>query len=279
MTLQLRHHPAPTAVRPLAVGFVERLDGGPRGPALELPVHHSLVQLMLDADYRVADPVTGTVETAPRAALWGPASRTRPGQSDGRLHVFVIILTGRGARALSRLKLADLVDRRLALDELPSRSGVNHAARIASAPDFESRCRLATAWLEDALRTEPPSTTACALVDEIADHRIRGAVDRLSRWSGVGARALHRRFVTQVGWPPKTWLRVARLQRVLRTIHPGPWGAAAHDDAYLEFTDEAHLARDFADLTGISVSAYRRAKRDSGDPLLHTLLRDAAPVG
>ncbi|MBP7703843.1 MAG: helix-turn-helix domain-containing protein [Caulobacter sp.] len=274
MTLVLRHHPVPPALRSLATEFIERLDDGCPAPALELPVHHSLIQLMLDADYRVTDPA-GVTTTAPRAALWGPSSRTRTGQASGQLHVFVMILTARGARALSGLMLADLVDRTLAMEALPCPSASGHARHIAAAATFERRCELATAWLEDALRSEPAATSACALVDEIAGHRLKGPVERLSRRSGVGPRALHQRFVAQVGWPPKTWLRVARLQRVLRAIHPGAWGDAHDEDVHLEFTDEAHLARDFRDLTGISPSAYRRAKHESGDPLLHTLLRHA----
>ncbi len=227
---------------------------------------------MLDGDYSVTDPLTGATTPVPRVALWGPASRTRIGRADGRLHVFVVILTARGARMLSGLKLADLVDRRLDIAAMPPRSGDRWASRIASAPDFETRCDLAARWLAAVTPAETPAASIVGLVDEIAHHRLGGPVSRLSRREEIGARALHRRFVDQAGWPPKTWLRVTRLQRVLRTLHPRAWGGPATNDAYLEFTDEAHLARDFRDLTGISPAAYRRAKLESGDPLIHTLL-------
>jgi|GEM_PF-2452618 len=279
MTLDLSYRPAPPHLRPFALGVIERRDEAQGEAALELPVHHTLLQFMLGADYRVADPTTAAApETAPRAGLWGPAGRTRIGRADGRLHVFVVILTARGARAVSRACLAELVDRRLALDEVLPVSGRHWAGRIAAAADFETRSALALRWLEEAISAEPSPASACGLVDDIADHRLRGSVGALARRAGVGPRALHQRFVDQVGWPPKTWLRLARLQRVLRAIHPGAWGGADPGDVHLEFTDEAHLAHDFADLTGVSAAAYRRAKRETGDPLLHTLLRPL-PVG
>lgn len=260
--LSLRYQPAPPQVRHLAVGFVERRDTVAGGAALELPLHYPLAQFLLDADYLVSD-VNGTL-AAPRAGLWGPSSRTRRARSEGRLHAFVVILTARGARAVSGAGLAALVDRRIDLAGAPD---------FRAAADFEDRAGLACRWLAEVSARAP--SAACDLVEGIAEHQLRGSVAALSRRAGVSPRALHDRFTRQSGWPPKTWLRVSRLQRVLRTVHPSPWGEATAEDARLEFTDEAHLARDFQGLTGLTLASYRRMKRASGDPLLHTVLTPA----
>ncbi|ATQ43457.1 AraC family transcriptional regulator [Caulobacter mirabilis] len=276
--LSLRYQPAPASIRSLAVGFLERRDVGRDETALELPLHHALAQFMLDADYVVRDPAAPeTSEIAPRAGLWGPASRTRLGRSQGRLHVFVAILTARGARAVAGAPLSELVDRRLDLEAVASEASRSWIARLRDAATFEARTALACRWLADvSIGTAAEET--CRLVDGIAEHRLRGPVTALSRLVGVGPRALHGRFTRQAGWPPKTWLRVSRLQRVLRTVHPAPWGPAADGDVRLEFTDDAHLARDFHDLTGLTLAAYRRMKRSSGDPLLHTVLAPSFPL-
>lgn len=274
MRLDLRHIPAPPDLRPFVVGFVERRDEDRGEAALELPVHHSLVQFMLGADYEVAESLPGAVaETVPRAGLWGPASRTRVGRAEGPIHAFVVILTARGARAVSGVDLSQLVDRRLPLDAILSSREGSRTDRITTAATFEARAGLAVQWLRAVVARESSLPRAYGLADEIAEHRLRGPVSRLPRGADVSARGLHRLFTAQVGWPPKTWLRVVRLQRVLRAIHPLAWAGADEEDVRLEFTDDAHLARDFRDLTGISSAAYRRAKRQTGDPLLHTLLQ------
>ncbi len=276
--LSLRYQPAPPHIRSLAVGFLERRDVERDEAALELPLHHALAQFMLGADYVVHDPAAPqTSETAPRAGLWGPASRTRLGRAEGRLHVFVAILTARGARAMAGAPMVELIDRRLDLETVASASGRRWIARLRDAPTFEARTTLACRWLAELLAGTAVEET-CLLVDAIAEHRLRGSVAALSRLADVGPRALHDRFTRQVGWPPKTWLRVSRLQRVLRTVHPSPWGQSADSDARLEFTDDAHLARDFHDLTGLTLAAYRRMKRSRGDPLLHTVLTPSFPL-
>ncbi len=277
--LSLRYQPAPPDVRPWAVGFVERRDAEPDGVALELPVHHALAQFMLDADYAMHDPHDAALSgIAPRAGLWGPASRTRVGQARGRLHVFVAILTARGARAVSGAPLAALVDRRLDLEAVGGASARRWGERLREAASFEARTALACRWLAEAAAGEPVTDDAGGLIDGIAEHRLRGPVAALSKLGGVGPRTLHERFTRQAGWPPKTWLRVTRLQRVLRTAHPAPWGQAGAEDARLEFTDEAHLARDFRDLTGLTLASWRRMKRSSGDPLVHTVLAPSFPL-
>jgi methylphosphotriester-DNA--protein-cysteine methyltransferase len=58
---------------------------------------------------------------------------------------------------------------------------------------------------------------------------------------------------------------------VLRQIHPEPWDVPAAEDVMVQFHDQAHLAHDFKQLTGMTVSAYRAAKRARGDRLINTL--------
>jgi AraC-like DNA-binding protein len=104
-------------------------------------------------------------------------------------------------------------------------------------------------------------------------HRLRKPVAEIARGCGISERTLHKRCVRLIGWPPKRLLRIARLQRLLRTLHPSPWLSFREDeDARLEYADDSHLARDLMDLTGLTISAYRASKVASGDRLVHTLI-------
>jgi len=72
-------------------------------------------------------------------------------------------------------------------------------------------------------------------------------------WSG---KLLHRRFAEAVGLTPKRYARVRRMQRVLKAVARGGavrWAevAAAHG-----YYDQAHLVREFRELTGTTPTAY-----------------------
>ncbi|MFE0176594.1 DUF6597 domain-containing transcriptional factor [Streptomyces sp. NPDC059002] len=69
---------------------------------------------------------------------------------------------------------------------------------------------------------------------------------------GVNARLLHRRSLPAFGYGPKTLGRILRLQRALALARAGtPYAATA---AAAGFADQAHLARDVKELTGLPLT-------------------------
>jgi transcriptional regulator GlxA family with amidase domain len=79
-------------------------------------------------------------------------------------------------------------------------------------------------------------------------------VAAISRRLAVSERHLRRRFLTAVGYGPKTLDRVLRLQRFL-ALAPraaaGPGGLAGLA-AEVGYADQPHLSRDCARLAGVS---------------------------
>ncbi|MDR3081661.1 MAG: helix-turn-helix transcriptional regulator [Streptomyces sp.] len=68
----------------------------------------------------------------------------------------------------------------------------------------------------------------------------------------LGARQLHRRSLAAFGYGPKTLARVLRLQRALTLARSGvPYADTA---SRAGFADQAHLARDVRELTGMPLS-------------------------
>jgi AraC-like DNA-binding protein len=187
------------------------------------------------------------------------------------VHAFVVMLSLRGAAILARSPIRGIVEQVQPLPPLLLPRWKHLPDAIAGARGFEARTQLAVRWLRDQLGAAPVQTPqAYALADAIACHRLRGSVANLIEIAGLGERALQKQFSAEIGWTPKKLLGIARLQRVLRTLHPKPWSAATID-AWLEFSDQAHLSHDFKRLTGMSPSGFVRAKRASGDRLLHTV--------
>lgn len=80
------------------------------------------------------------------------------------------------------------------------------------------------------------------------------AVDRLASLCGVGSRQLERLFRDHVGLGPKRLARLVRFQAGLRAQEGGAsLASAAHAAGY---ADQAHYAREFRAIAGVSPSAF-----------------------
>ena len=85
-------------------------------------------------------------------------------------------------------------------------------------------------------------------------------VGEVSSALGMLPRTLRRRFVAQVGLPPKRFARVQRLRRVARQLDgqtQADWAAVAAEHGY---SDQSHLTDDFRDLAGVTPGEYLRSR-------------------
>ncbi|QES44511.1 AraC family transcriptional regulator [Streptomyces venezuelae] len=99
---------------------------------------------------------------------------------------------------------------------------------------------------ERAARAEPPDPVLAHVVASLeAGH----SVARTAAVLGINARQLHRRSLPAFGYGPKTLARVLRLQRALALARDGM--SYADTAAVAGFADQAHLARDVKELTGV----------------------------
>lgn len=96
-----------------------------------------------------------------------------------------------------------------------------------------------------------PQAPADGTIFRAAHYMARGAyVDGVARTLGVSRRHLYRRFLSEVGWTPSQFRRLARFSRASRMAASAPrprWLDLAVSAGYF---DQAHLARDFQMFTG-----------------------------
>lgn len=262
----------PHDLKPWVIGFAQRRDDRALGAALELPLQHPLLQFLATSGY-VLRPINGKgdFERAPSAGVWGPTTTSFQARHEGALQAFVVILTHAGLRRLAGFMPGELLNRRIALTETRA-DAAGIEARLSALDGFHEKVRFACAWL----RTLPDEVTGrdaalLRMVDAILAANEPASVSALAQRLGVSLRTLHKQFVATSGQGPKQVMRIARLGRALRILHPHPWSGKRAGDLAADYFDQAHFCRDFKALTSVSPMQYRKSKISLGDPLVNTL--------
>lgn len=156
------------------------------------------------------------------------------------------------APALLGVPAHELRDRRVELADLWPATAVRRLrARVDAAADPPAA--LDEIASELAAATDPPDPLLARLVAALdAGRPVAATADEL----GLGARQLHRRSLAAFGYGPKTLARVLRLQRALALARDDvPQAETASRAGY---ADQAHLARNVRELTGMTLGELLR---------------------
>jgi AraC-like DNA-binding protein len=146
--------------------------------------------------------------------------------------------------------------------------------RLAELPDLAAVAAHVEAVLSRAAARAPlPDRRIVASVAGIAATGGAVAVDRLSARCGLGPRQLERLFREQVGLGPKRLARIVRFQAGLRLREAGASLASAAQAA--GYADQAHFAREFRAIAGLSSSAFAAGD----DPLAAAFVSGSPDVG
>jgi transcriptional regulator GlxA family with amidase domain len=175
------------------------------------------------------------VPLAPRTIVVGV--RLRPGAAPGVL-----------GPAVSELSEHDTP-----LADIWAAEAVTLSAQVSEAPAIDAKLAAAQTALARRLADAGPPEPSMAAATRWLARNPAGRIEDLARFLDMGGRRLHRRFVGAVGYGPKTYQRVLRLQRVMALAGGGqrPAGLAmlALDAGY---ADQAHMSRELRALTGRS---------------------------
>jgi AraC-like DNA-binding protein len=137
--------------------------------------------------------------------------------------------------------------------------GPEVAGRVEAVGDDPERVLMElTGAVAARLRDAPPAdplVRAAARSLAVPGTRVRSVAERL----GVSERHLRRRFEVAVGYGPKVLARVLRLQRFLQLA--GQDSGLARLAADAGYSDQAHLTRECAALTGLTPGALLVEKR------------------
>jgi AraC-like DNA-binding protein len=240
-----REHAPPPALAAFVTCFWE-IDGGVSSHRVLPDGAMDVLFAAGDAAARVIGPMTRAIVTPDDGGPWVVGVRFRPGAALG--------LVGVAAREL----LDDAAEAR----DVWGAEGRSLDARLVDASDS----RAARACLSAALLARLPQAGA-------PDARLSRAVATLTRAAGelpipavasevgVGERQLERLFVERVGYGPKLFARVVRLDAATRAIATrGTTSSWATVAARCGYSDQAHLVREFRALTGVTPVVYARER-------------------
>jgi AraC-like DNA-binding protein len=132
----------------------------------------------------------------------------------------------------------------LGIDEL--------ACRLGESTSAAERVKQADNYLLRRCPDLPSRTDISAIAREMLLHPGCDKVSELAVRSGLSTRQLERRFLAQIGVPPKTFVRVARFEAALRAkrqIPRLPWVNIAHNLGYHDQMHMVHDFREFSDAT------------------------------
>ncbi|MDN5859314.1 MAG: helix-turn-helix transcriptional regulator, partial [Pseudonocardia sp.] len=191
------------------------------------------------------------------AGLAGRPARIAIGEAQTGLQ---LDLTWQGARALLGMPAAEIAGMSVDLNAVLGRRCAHLMEQLAEAPGWDARFALldralaALAADGPGLHGTPPEVRRAADLIQASGGTSR--ITDLARDVGWSRRHLTERFRIETGLGPKSMARVVRFERVcawLRRPDRPPLAVAAAEGGYV---DQAHLARDFRELAGLTATEW-----------------------
>jgi AraC-like DNA-binding protein len=233
--------PPPPSLRPaVACTWVAHVSADGEAPAPIVPDACSDVVVIGDAAPHVAGPATRThvVEMTEGTTVVG--IRFRPG----------------AARAVFGCDAHELRDADPELRAVCGASVASLEAELSADPTPDTMRAALERWARRRLdaRLERDAVVLRAAHALVTDHRL--SVTALGRMLGWSPRRLHREMTGTCGYGAKTLQRIVRLQRTLRLARQRALANRRPTLAMLAldagYADQAHMTRDFRDLTGFT---------------------------
>jgi AraC-like DNA-binding protein len=220
---------------------------------------HQFLEFYLQGKYFVESCDSHARDVVPRAVVVGPSTYRRVDLVlNGRLDVFTIQFQPSGFHQLFGVPMPELTDQALEARSVLGSSFCAFERRLADAPSFSDRVRLATNFLlEQGVGRRKPdivSRLANDILESRGALRLREATER----GGVGLRQLERRFRDTVGVTPTRYARIVRFDAASEAkahLNERAWTDIAHD---LGYYDQMHMVHDFRMLAGESPTGWNK---------------------
>lgn len=177
-----------------------------------------------------------------------------------------IVFRPGGARGFFAGPSVDFYNQIVSLDTVWGPNVARLQERLRDVPSAEGKLRALETALLDAVQQGDESrfvlhgSVECALRAFLQTPHIR-TVSEVARHVGLSRRRLTQLFAEQIGMTPKRYCRLIRFRRVVREIAGGAAVNWADVASAGDYCDQAHLAHEFRNFSGLSPSRYLEAER------------------
>jgi AraC-like DNA-binding protein len=207
--------------------------------------------------FRIRRPGSDHSDASPRVTVVGPQTYARPGLSVcGRIDNFTIHFQPSGFNRLFGVPMTELTDAAYDAYAVIGPKIPRLEDELGDTPGFAERIQLIEERLIRMLccggTPDPVAIAANSLFASNGIHR----VSAMANVSGLSPRQFERRFLAQVGVPPKLYARIIRFNAALdhKLRSPGrAWSRIANDH---DFYDQMHLVHDCRAFTGESPARF-----------------------
>lgn len=179
-------------------------------------------------------------------------------RSSGLAECVQVNFTPLGAWRFFGIPMNELAGRMVTLDDLADRDMTELRTRLADLQDPAARLDLVEAFVGDRINRSTLSDGGMEAAYEIlVDRKGRLRVGRLADHLDISRKHLADRFRVTVGLPPKAVARIVRFGHAQALAREGEsWADVA---AACGYADQAHLAREFLELSGSTPTAWKNA--------------------
>ncbi|MBV8069937.1 MAG: AraC family transcriptional regulator [Acidobacteriaceae bacterium] len=186
-----------------------------------------------------------TTGVVPAMHLFGTQTRP-PGcfRFSGSFSTFAIFLKPFASWTLFRIPPAEFADQQFSARDVFGPWMTELWFRLAECESLGERIRVATEALLPFAEHASPLTRTMAAAHRLVQTDFEKRVPQLARESCMSVRTFERKFVAEMGLPPKLFARLRRFQLALdrKRVSGTTWLDVAHDLGYF---DQMHMVKEF----------------------------------
>ncbi len=249
--------PPSTVLRPFVRQYSQRHARIPGSITVEpVPARNEPILEFQFADpYEIRHSNSERVESAPKTVIVGLQTWSRVRLLlYGNINAFVVIFEPLGFHRLMGSSGVELVNQGLDADMAFGSSITALWEVLAEAGSFKARIKAMESFLLRQLNPTNTTDVISSTASRILASNGRVAMREIAHDTGLSLRQLERKFLSQIGIPPKAYARIARFESALRIKASFPdhsWTDVAYG---LGYHDQMHMIHDFRELSGGSPS-------------------------
>ena len=230
----------------------------------ENPVMHRL-RLFPDGNtgivFNLSSNLTLDNRSLPEAFIYGQISGYRDIDCHGPAHLFIIVVQPDGFNRLLGVSAKELKDKVVSLTDLLGFGSLALQRAVVASKTTDEKIMHTEAFFGEWLanRAVTPDPLIAASIGMIREHGGLIPIHELAGSLGCHPRQLERHFTTAIGLSPKKFCNIIRAHAFLRHLRsssrPSNLTGYAYDSGYY---DQAHVIREFRQITGLTPSQYRK---------------------